>query len=294
MIVVYAKRDKVKTKQMKLEEEKEIVVQEKIVDIAEALQAVAKPLWIGLVAVIVLSYPLNLILKFGFSQLLVSTYSPPPIIYVAPVPEDLRIVDQDIFSLEEGDRYFAFARIANPNSDLAVRNLNYKFILRDRKGDSIRTFSGSSYILPGQDKLIFMPVVTVAGDPVAVDVILTPERWSRFSTLQSLDLKFENTNFGQDGSQFFASSILRNESPFKISEIEIDVILYDIQQNIIGVNFTTINEVRRQEGRFFRVVWPSGIDGSLASNIEFRPAINQFDRDVLGIESVEPEEQFGR
>ena len=269
---------------MQSPEDKEIAIQQKIIDIVEALQAVAKPLWVGLVATLILAYPFSLMLKYTLSQVLITTYSPLPLVYVAPIPEDLRILDQNIFSPDK-DRYFAFARVANPNSDLAVRILNFKFVLRDRKGESVRTYSGSTYILPDQDKLIFMPLVTVSGDPVTVDVSLEPERWSRFTAKETLDLRFENTNFGQEGNQFFASGILRNESPFTIKEIEIDVILYDIQQKIIGVNFTTVDEVQRHDGRFFRVVWPSGIEGSAVSNIEFRPSVNQLEQDVLGTES---------
>ena len=277
---------------IQLPEDLELATQEKVVDIMEALQAVSKPLWVGLVAVFVLIIPLNLFIKFAVSSVLVGAYSPPAIIYIAPDPEDIKIIDKNIFSPEEG-RYFAYARIANPNVDLAVRNLEFEFILTNRAGEIVRKFESSSYILPDQDKLIFMPVMSISDEPVILEVNLLPERWSKFSEVQRLDFQFENVSFGQEGSQFFAATIIRNNNPYTIPEIEISVLVYDIDQNVIGVNFTTVNNVKSLEGRFFRVVWPTGIDGAV-SNIEFKPAVNLLNSDALVTESAGAEEQFGR
>jgi len=277
---------------IQLPEDLELTTQEKVIDIIEALQAVSKPLWVGLVTSIILIIPLNLFIKFSVSNVLIRAYSPPDIIYIAPDPEDIKIIDKNIFSPKKG-RYFAYARIANPNVDLAVRNLEFEFILTNRAGEVVRKFESSSYILPDQDKLIFMPVTSISDEPVNLEVNLLPERWSKFSDFQRLDFQFENINFGREDSQFFASTIIRNNNPYTISEIEISVLLYDIDQNVIGVNFTTVNNVKLLEGRFFRVIWPTGIDGSV-SNIEFKPAVNLFNSDALVTESAGAEEQFGR
>ena len=269
---------------LELKPKSELEIQEKIINILEQLQRVSKKLLVLLAVVLVLALPLRLILRAAFFNLLSSNYSPPPIVYERPEPKPLRIIDKKILTAGN-NRFFAYARIQNPNGALAVRSLPYEFVLYGIDGKEVERYSGVSYILPAQDKLIFMPAREFAEAPFRVEVNLDVEQWSKVS-IKPLSFLFEQVEFGSDDGYFFVSALLRNDNPYIIPEVELAVILYNLQREVVGVNFTTINEVLPQESRFFRVIWPAGVQGEVA-DVEFKPAVNQLNPGALLTERVE-------
>lgn len=264
----------------------ELEIQEKIVDIVEKLQTVSKKFLAGLAVVLILAIPSYLVLRTTFFSLF---YSPTNlIVYKPPQPEELVVVDKGIIRLDS-DSYSGYARVLNPNNSLAIRNLSYQFILRASSGELLQTHSGVTYILPGQEKLLFLPLSRLTFPPQTVEVKLTPERWSKVPDLPALQFGFERVEFGQDlTGAFFVAAILRNDNPYLITEVELSILLYNLKRQVVGVNFTKINTLLPNERRFFRVVSPH-VPPQVV-DVEFRPAVNQLKVGVLLTEEAPPDE----
>ncbi|PIR96951.1 MAG: hypothetical protein COT91_03930 [Candidatus Doudnabacteria bacterium CG10_big_fil_rev_8_21_14_0_10_41_10] len=275
---------------MQLPENIELALQEKVINIVEALQGVSRRLWVGLVATIILIIPLSIGFRIVFKELILNAYVSTPITYVSPSGEDLRITDKGIVSVGDS-RYGAYARVVNPNNNVMQRSFEYEFILSDSSGDVLEKFKAESYILPDQERALIMPASFSGKEPVSVEVLLSDPNWIRARDIQSLSFIFENQTFGLADGQFVATAVLRNDNPYIIPEIEITSLLLDINHKVVGANFTTVNDVLPRESRFFRHVWPGELQGEVAL-VEFRASVNQMKKGSLLTEEANIFDQF--
>ncbi|MCL5436164.1 MAG: hypothetical protein M1275_03725 [Patescibacteria group bacterium] len=273
-------------------DQKNLEVSEKIVEAAESLQQVPRYLYVILATVVVLMIPLVVVLRLAFYNLLFANYTPPKIIYVAPVPKDLQVVDKKVFSAGDG-AYYAYVRVGNPNSDLGIRVLRYRFVLTGGGDATLGEYAGTSYVLPGQERLLFMPPQKLDGQPIGVKVELLPERWSRIGDIRSLNFIYQQIQFGKDSTgHFYTSAVLDNKNPYIIPEVEMGVLLYNIKHEVIGANSTVLNHLGVDETRFFRVIWPLLVSYQDVANVEFKASVNLLEKDSLLTEEVAPEDVY--
>jgi hypothetical protein len=255
-----------------LKNKSDLDYQVKILEFTESLQAVHRWLLVLLAVVVVSVIPLFYTLR----QIIFSVIYVERNLGVASVPQGQPIIIKEKKILSNGgNSYFAYARIANPNTDLAAKRLDYVFVLKDASGRDVADYTGVTYILPGQEKLIYMPAKSLESAPSSADVFAKTDRWSRPSTLRNLDFSVEGVQYGKlpDGG-YHVSAILRNTTPYVIPEVDITVILYNFNREVISVNFTALSDLQLYESRFFRVQWPSGIAEKIV-NVEIRPEVNQ-------------------
>jgi len=263
----------------------ELEAQEKIINVIETIQAVSRKLWALLVLTLVLFLPLHWLLRAGFTQFLTSIYQPPAIVYVAPIPVPLEISQTEFFLASE-NQAFAYSRLRNPNPDLALRVLPYEFKLLNGAGETLARDAGETYILPNQEKVIFMPLSTFSGQVLRVEFTANPENWSRLPNFFPLTFGFENQNFGiTPENQNFVEAILLNDSPYFISQLELGVLLYNLGGQVVGANYTTVNALEPRERRYFRVIGTNNAATGVV-RVEFLPSVNQLDRSVLSTDGA--------
>ncbi|MEK9181350.1 MAG: hypothetical protein AAB871_03880 [Patescibacteria group bacterium] len=273
----------------------ELELQEKIISWEEKIESVPKALFITLAVVMVLAVPAGVALKYAFYSVFLTGYTPPPIIYVKPDAKDLEIKDQKFFSIGSG-LYFAYARVSNPNPDLAIRQLDYDFILTGTAGEELKRYSSStstaSYILPGQENILLMPPQSLSTPPAGVKVLFRFNHWSRVSEISNLNFIFEGVEYGAEkNGPFMVSAQARNDNPYIVPELELAILLYDIKREVVGVNFTTLNYMMPHESRFFRVLWPVPISGAVAF-VEFKPRVNLLKKGSIFTSESEMDDYF--
>lgn len=271
---------------------KNLAVSEKILEIAESLQQVPKYFFIILAMTVVLMVPGVVVLRAVFFNLLFASYTPPPIVYTAPQPKALEVADKKIFPAGQ-DSFYAYARVANANADLGVRTLKYKFTISDNSGAELGSYEGVSFVLPGQERLLFMPAQKVSRQPVAVAVALSPERWSKIGDIRTLNFTYEQSQFGKDTSgHFYASAVMRNDNPYIIPEVEMGIILYNSKREVVGANSTVLNQILLDENRFFRVLWPQGVAYNDVANVEYKATVNQLRKGSLLTDKIVPDNYY--
>lgn len=268
-------------KMVQIPDKKSLEVSEKIISTAETLRTVPRYLYIILATVVVLMVPGVVILRTIFFNFIISGYTPPRLVYIAPDPQPLSVVDKKLFSAGSG-AYLAYARIANPNSDLGIRVLRYRFVIKGGASEILYNHEGTSYVLPGQERFLFMPVVKFEKVPLSLEVELMPERWSKIGDIRTLNFGYQQTQTGKDSTgHFYVSSLFSNENPYIIPEVEVGVLLYNLKQEAVGANFTVLNVIQVNEKRFFRVIWPQGVSFEGVTNVEFKASVNVMERNSL-------------
>jgi len=272
---------------------RELELQERFISVIERLQAVPKHLWIWLALSLVAALPLAYVLRVGLYTLFAGAYRPPEIAYIAPTPASIEILSQGFLTAGEGS-YAAYARIKNPNSELAVRTLGVQFAIENQAGQVIATHALESYLLPGQDRVFVMPSKFLQETPAVAKVEFEISHWSRTEIPILPTFFFENPQTGSDPAiGFFASALYRNESAYHISAVDLTALAYDLEGRLISANTTVISDVLARESRFFRLIWPAGI-GNSVSRVEFQASINVLKAGTLTIEGPQFDESDPR
>lgn len=163
------------------------------------------------------------------------------------------------------DDYDILAKAYNPNSDSGSSKVIFDLVLIDKNNTELPRQSFEFYILPGQLKHIILTSIKSTTEVQGAKIVIKNIFWERLSFFDPQmvnfvvrDKQFKQTEFG---------AVVRNESDFDFDTVDIGVILYDQDNNVIGLNKSNVNTLISRTDRYFKVLWPA-------------PVINVFKVDV--------------
>lgn len=239
-------------------------------------------LFISLIAAI----PLFFLLKFSFYQLSIKNYTPPEVTRPGGEVAALSVVDSKIFTLDS-ESYSGYVKIKNINLDRGVAELRYEASFKTLGGSMATAVSGKTFILPASEKILVFSRFTSDKKPDLIEFnFLGDTRFVYKPQLPNIDIEKQRVQF-ESGEEFAVLGAIRNTSAFTVSQVYVPVLLYDNKQNVVGVNSTLLNEVKSQEVRSFRFVWPRKVEGVVRA--EINPEVNIFDKKLLSTEVEEVE-----
>jgi hypothetical protein len=238
----------------------------------------SKSWYYGLVTLLVIAIPLYMLLNLMFEQALVNAVVPLRINYTEVTKLPLTITEKKIFDLGNGT-YSGYARIKNPNSDWGVPQQRYTFAFKSSGGNVLLTSNSETFILPGSEKILSFPRFSASSVPTQLDITLEYSTFIRPPTLPPLSLEIQRKSLDVQPAQSYVNAVIVNRTPFKISRVDLPVMLYDNQNRVIGSNYTNINDLNSSESRSFQYVWYSRINN--VARIEIVPEINIYNRDIF-------------
>jgi hypothetical protein len=163
------------------------------------------------------------------------------------------------------EQYDVLGKIYNPNDEIGAVSFAYTADLQDNSGKILASRSGTSYILPQENKYIFELGFASESSPSAVSFQIKEVKWARFSGYQekpSINIYQKRYNQISSGAGFSeAYGLVSNESPYDFHSIIVKVILRDAEDKPLAFNTTEMRTVKSQEERDFRLVWPSAFPG---------------------------------
>lgn len=247
----------------------------------DMLTQVSRAWWYALGIAVVATIPVFYIFKYSFIQVLMRSYQPPQIIYTQAIQQPLQITDKKIFSLG-GNSYSGFARIKNINLEWGTASQGYTVQFKTLGGTLITQVSGSTFILSASEKLLIFSRFTSDQKPEVILVTLSPTTFLLKPQVDiSLNLERVNLQNGAGGTQ--VSAAITNLTAFTIKQINLPVVLYNNKNEIMGINFTYINDVLSGETRTFSYAWTNQVSGVVRA--EITSEVNIFDRNVLTTEA---------
>ncbi|MEX0870132.1 MAG: hypothetical protein WDZ39_01760 [Candidatus Spechtbacterales bacterium] len=154
------------------------------------------------------------------------------------------------------------AEIRNPNPEWGVRDFEYTFALSNLLGVEQESFSGMSYILPGEVKYIVETSVPVNYQIGDIRVDIEEEHWRTIEDFIRLDLDIDNIRFmkmeNMAGEPYELSAFILNNSVFALTDIRVIGLLFNENNDIIGANRTSIQRVLEGETRQVTMFWRDG------------------------------------
>lgn len=202
---------------------------------------------------------------------------------VAVAKYDLKVASTGFMDSGLAGKYDVYGEVNNPNSDFGSKEFKYIFTIKDAAGQTIATKTGENFILPGETKYIVENNVETAAVPGSIELLVSDPVWVEFVGYERPQLKIVNKSYNEIGSGIGFSEavgLLKNDSPFDFSVINIKVILKDDKDQVLALNSTEMRTVKTGENREFRAFWPSRFPGSV-SNMEVQPEVNVFDSDAF-------------
>ncbi|MEJ0021942.1 MAG: hypothetical protein WDN47_05235 [Candidatus Doudnabacteria bacterium] len=252
-------------------------IQELFLVVGDKLAPVNKKWWYALVIFLIVLIPFYYLAKYSFVQLIMSGYHAPEIVYTAGIQESLQIIDKKIFILAP-NTYSGYVKIKNINLEWGVPSQDYTAEFKTLGGTSIAKISDSTFILPASEKLIVFPRFTSQTKPDEIDVTLGETQFIQKPDV-TVNYELQRVNLQNNPAGFSMTAGIKNTMAFTVGQIDLPVAVYDSNNNIVAVNFTTINDVLSGETRTFTYSWPGAVAGAVRA--EINPEINIFDRNIF-------------
>lgn len=164
-------------------------------------------------------------------------------------------------------QYDILGKIYNPNDEIGASSFMYSAELKDSSGKVLAVRSGTSYILPQENKYILELNLASSTVPATATLQISEVEWARFSGYQEKpSINIYQKRYGpiSSGAGFGeAYGLLSNESPYDFRSIIVKVILRDNSGKPLAFNTTEMRTVRSHEERDFRLVWPTAFPGTV-------------------------------
>lgn len=229
----------------------------------------------GLVGLIVLFFALRML----FFNLFFGDYQPPAITYQPVQKVELIVVDQGIFKLTKGS-YTGFVRIRNSNLDFGVASQDYEARFETLGGTVASEIWGKTFVLPASIKTIVFSRFSSDQEISKLNFQLKPSKFvHKPDSLPPIELEIGRVQIVQNGGEFRVLGVVKNLTAFTISEVYVPALLYNSQNQIVGANLTSINDVGSYESRSFQLFWPNPVLG--VARAEISPEANIFERGIL-------------
>lgn len=238
---------------------------------------VRKSWWILFAGTLIIALPLYLILTFLFSQVLISSLGKFDVINAPVYKSPVEIVDKKIFSYGNGT-YSGFFRLKNVNLEWGVPEQAYKAYFKTA-ASNIMTVPGVAYILPSSEKVVVLPRFSAPNAPTELDIDLETSKFIRKQEVPNLNLEVQRRDFTFNNDQPIVNAVVVNRSAFTIKQVDLTVVLYNSANQVVGSNYTNINDVKPFETRSFQFVWYGRINS--VARVEIIPETNSFDRGLL-------------
>ena len=181
----------------------------------------------------------------------------------------LNIISQRLIEIKPNDYDFV-ARISNPNSVFGASLVRYKLSITENNGNILDN-SGIFYILPGQTRFLIVPGILAANGAADVSIDITEIQWEKVETFGNVSFPLQRKSYtitNQNGVFSELEAVILNDSDFDFDKIEVGVILFGEDNEIIAVNRTDIRTFLSRTERHFKVSWPVEFSGSARQDIE--------------------------
>ena len=193
--------------------------------------------------------------------------------------KDLEVLETQALRVKN-DFYDLAARIKNPNQNYGSGKIVYRFKLYDSDNNLINEREGATYILPNQNKYLIVSKVESPRPIGKIELLFDQFEWQKLQDYQPPQLivtRKEYSSSKPDEPGFSrASGLVINKTNFDFELIDIDVLLFNSNHQIIGLNTTEIQALLSNQERHFIAAWFERIEEDVVS-VEVEAETNLFD-----------------
>jgi hypothetical protein len=204
--------------------------------------------------------------------------------YIPPAPpaktqavEPLLIEETAVLRSRDGYAD-VYAKIKNPNNNLGVALMYYTFTFKNQSTGELVKKEGVSFILPGETKYVVELEYPVAQNQVLESFSISEDlKWDELDRFSVPKLVVRDIKYGpvdKPGLYYTLSAILANEEGYDLDKIDLVGVLLNKNNEVIGINKTILNTFRKNQQRYFEMIWNFPIPQSEVSRVAIYPSSN--------------------
>jgi len=194
-----------------------------------------------------------------------------PVISVESQRQNLQILSFNEVVSSTGLKSDYVIRVSNPNNSFGASMIKY----------SLETQKGKTYILPLEKKYIV--IVNEKKRLQEKDFSIDELVWVETNQKASDDLLVQNKKYQDDEN--LVSATIANNGDYDFLKVDINIILYNSNEEPVAVSYSELDNVLSREKRSFETMWPQSIDGDVA-NIYIQASSNVMDESNIKIPSI--------
>ena len=192
----------------------------------------------------------------------------------APVM-NLEIQSNTLIKTPANDYDFT-TRIYNPNTNYGIQQGTYDVVFKDSNNKETSRIKGQSfYILPGQTKYLVLTSIKNIPNSQTASVEVKHVQWIGTTGNTSSNLTLSSQTFSPKSNQTTFEAVVSNGSPFDFDKIDVGIVVFDSNNQIVATNTTTIKTLFSQDARSFKVTWPFMLPSN--SRVYIEVGTNLFD-----------------
>ncbi len=186
--------------------------------------------------------------------------------------QNLQILSFNEVPSSTGLRSDYVIRIENPNNSFGASVIKY----------SLETQKGETYILPLEKKYIV--IVNEKKRLEEKDFSINEIVWVETDQGEKDDLLVQNKQYNADSGSSVSATVF-NKGDYDFLKVDVNVILYNSNEEPIAVSYSELDNVFSHEKRSFEIMWPQQISGDV-SNIYIQASSNIMDNDNVRTPSL--------
>jgi hypothetical protein len=170
------------------------------------------------------------------------------------------VIWQRAFRIQQGI-YTAAAYIENPNPTAEVISLPYTFILYDGNNIPIAERKGKTYVPPGKKFIVFESAIKT-GDHIPARALITfGTDYSWLSqTRKPAEIETRSPVISGENISPVLDAELYNPGFTPVDRIEATAVVYDRNDNAVGVSRTFVDTITEQSSEKIIFTWPEPFD----------------------------------
>ncbi len=195
--------------------------------------------------------------------------------YCEPKLDPPKVINTKL--IKTGTRNYDFiAEIQNPHAQFGASEVDYKLSFLGSADNVLASQSGMFYILPGETKHLVITNVLTDKDIQKTDFKVLSAVWQKLDSLSGMNFVIKDKKYTKlnDGGTALDATIL-NDSDFDFEQADVDVVLYNSDNDVTAVNHSDIRTFLAGTVRAFKVTWPFTIRDKI-EKIEIFPTTNLF------------------
>jgi hypothetical protein len=257
-------------------------LQELAIIITDQVHRINKWWWYSLGITFVLCFPLFFGLRAGITSMMVSQHKFPAYIHEEENKVPLEVTEKKIFKFTNNS-YGAYFKIRNSvNLEWGVISQPYTAVFYTTGGTEVTRITSNVFVLPSSERTVVISRFSADREPTMLSVNLGPTEFVRKPNRTDPKFEIQRTEVSMVNGNLTVAAGVKNNTPFTVSRVDLYVLLYDRNNQVVAANYTNIDDVLYHETRTFRMTWPGNPTGLATGDLraEITPQVNIFDNNI--------------
>ncbi|MEK7515010.1 MAG: FxLYD domain-containing protein [Patescibacteria group bacterium] len=174
-----------------------------------------------------------------------------------PVIQPLTIAPATLVAADGG--YDVLASFENTNSIYGAERIEYVIVVTSADGTFSDTLSGVTYGLPQQTSFVAHHIDAASEALLTATVTVREVTWRKVRAQEvGIDLQVRDESLVATpgpGVAVEARGVVRNASPYQLDRVDVVVLLYDVNETLVGAGSTNVRTLSSGSERLFTVSW---------------------------------------